>query len=840
MRSVLAAFQGRWRLLALAGALGLMGRSCTPSVPRTVEGVARLLGTAVDGQVRPGEFVWEAPGSALDELIWGRRVLFLAAPAGGPRDLYRARVRLSLEGQPLEVRAVRNLTASPLGDEVALTADGPYASRHVAFATTSYGNVASVTLLDLAGDGGIVGARSGLEVLEGRLTNHVETGSLDGIGRTTFAFVNPTPSVRLGFDRGRLVLQPPESPPAIHDLATGALQGATDEHGVEAQRLPHLRKAPILWAVDTVRGVVGPAPIAWLEATFFDARDALRRTNYQLSEKAPAVAATRADTPPSPPLDASAAGDDGGYWPPARLPSIWQEPEAGEGAWEPAQYAFLKKLPGATDPPPYFYKTWLKPDAKRPYARVLIVALDMRQLEVNMEGGVEDPKPLTGTKSFGHIPREPEVLDRVVGAFNGAFKTTHGAYGMMVNRRVLLPPKPAAATVVVTSDHRVGMGAWGASEQIPDDLVSFRQNLEPLVLDGVFNPTGRLQWGFQLAGHSVLTERSGICVTRPGHFLYFWGDDTSGITLGKAMIQAGCVSGMHLDMNPKHTGFVFADIRDVKKKDYDARLLTPQMEILPERYIEWSPKDFFYVMLRDTRTVGEGDVRWSAAQGSQPAPGWLPGVWQASSEHQGVAVKLWGIDDGRVAYRLRVAHHEPQAPAAYQALPDDEARRVIAALGLGNGRRPRGLGFTLGGKPLSSPKGGLGWLSLDAVGNLSISHAEPARGAVDAVELPLLLLHGNLNATAEATGPSRPRAAACVLPSGRTVFALATATSDAPLAMVLARLGCRTAVSLDRGSHDDAWMQRAGVEGAQVARSEQSVLYAVSIPMRPRAFAWKP
>jgi hypothetical protein len=838
-------WQRRARVAGVLGVLALLDRFVAPPLPpRSVEGVAQLLGDAVDGRVRPGEFIWEEPESLLSELIFGRRVLFLAAPAPGePRDLYRARVRLSVEGQPLGVRSIHNLTASPLGDDVALAADGPHASRHVAFATTSYGSISGVTLLDLQGDGGIEGAASALDTALGRLTNLFETGDREGIGRVSFAFDNPTPSIRLSFDRGKLTLAPPEHPPVTYDLARRELDGPPEELGVTAQRAPHLRKAPILWAVDTVRAVTGPGPIAWLEETFFGARDTLRRTNYELSGAAPALGSGREETPPSPPLDASAAGDDGGYWPPPRLPSIWQTPDADEGVWEPVTYAFLRPLPGAEQPPPYFYRTWLKPDPKRPYAKVLVVALDMRQLELNMEGGVEDPKPLTGTKSFGHIPREPEILDRVVGAFNGAFKTTHGAYGMMVNHKVLLPPKPGAATVMVTDDHHVGMGSWPAGETIPPTMLSFRQNLDPLVSDGAFNPTGRQVWGFQLAGHSVLTERSGICVTRPGHFMYFWGDDLSGITLGKAMIQAGCAYGMHLDMNPKHTGFVFSQIRDVKKKDYDVRLLSPQMEILPERYIEWSPKDFFYIMLRDTSKVlpaSEGGAKWALDKGTQPAPAWLPAVHEAQGSQAGTSVNLFSIDTGRVAYRVRVGRQEPGGDPSSRDLNDDEGKRVIAALGLGNPHRPRGLGVVVSGKPLSAFKGGAGYLSTDSSGDLHLGQGEPPAGAVDAVELPLVVINGNLSTSAESSGPSRQRSAACQLPSGRLIFATSTSTSDAANAMVLARLGCKLVVSLDRGSHEDGFWQRAGVSQAQVARSEQSVLYAVGVPMKPRAFPWKP
>jgi len=54
-----------------------------------------------------------------------------------------------------------------------------------------------------------------------------------------------------------------------------------------------------------------------------------------------------------------------------------------------------------------------------------------------MQAGYEDPKPNTGSPGEGTF-RRPAVYSRVVGTFNGAFKTQHGAYGMMVNKRVLL------------------------------------------------------------------------------------------------------------------------------------------------------------------------------------------------------------------------------------------------------------------------------------------------------------------------------------------------------------------------------------------------------------------
>lgn len=841
--------------VGVAALLAVVGRLLAPAPPpRTIEGVAELLGKSVDGHVRPGDFVWESPEGLWTETLFGRRLLFLGAEKpGAPRDVYRARVRVSLEGRPLSVSTVRNLTSSPLGDETGLAADGPHAERYAAFASTAYGAVTGATLLDLAGDGGVVGATSALDHWLGAVTNFQETGTLAGLGRTTVAIETPLPSTQMTLGKSELRLTFPDGKTRALDLATRALVGAEDDGPqVRAEAMPHLRKAPVLWAVDTVRAVTGPGLIAWLEDTFFGLRDKVRRAGHAAvgkQAKTVSSASDEASVPPSPPLDASAAGDDGGYWPPAKLPSIWESPEAGEGVWEPPPHTFLRPFPAPAGkkPPPYFFTTFIAPDPKRPYAKVLVVAMDMRQLDVNMEGGVEDPKSLTGMTSPGKIPRKPEVLSRVVGAFNGAFKTTHGAYGMMVDKRVLLPPRPEAATIILTEDKRVGMGSWGASDKIPSFVHSYRQNLDALVDDGKFNPTGRTVWGFQLAGHTVNTERSGICVTKPGHFLYLWGDDISGVVLGKAMIQAGCAYGMHLDMNPKHTGFVFASIREVgKHKDYDVKLLTREMEILPERFIEYSPKDFFYVTLRDTSgPEDKGGVKFAVDKGAQPSPEWIPAISEASLPSGGVEVSVLSIERDRVAFRVRPGRNEGAVegmPDVERELAQDERNKVLAAFGLGNGRRPKPLGLSVEGKTYATARGKNGYLVVDEAGNLDVVLEEPAATAKPraVVELPLLVAGGNTTMFAESLGTERLRGAVCMGPNGRVMIASTRASSDAPLAAALLKLSCKTALSLDRGGHDEIFVERAGVAAKHAARGEQTGLYAVAMPLHPRAFVWRP
>ena len=248
----------------------------------------------------------------------------------------------------------------------------------------------------------------------------------------------------------------------------------------------HLPKRFSHWTVDTLRAVpwIGPAPIAWVEDEALSARDSFRRRTFQ----APATRPTSSlrPSPRRPTLDMSQASVEEAHWPPPRIQTIWKEAEEGEGAWTPPDVPFARKVPGVTDDaPPAFYRTFLRPDEERPYAKVLLVAMDIRQLDLDMEAGVEDPEPLTGPHGSGRIPRDPAIYKRVAAAFNGAFKTEHGHYGMMVHKRVLLPPVPGAATVVVLDDGRVGFGTWGADRKVggivgvaDQSIVSFRQNLD--------------------------------------------------------------------------------------------------------------------------------------------------------------------------------------------------------------------------------------------------------------------------------------------------------------------------------------------------------------------------
>ncbi len=95
-------------------------------------------------------------------------------------------------------------------------------------------------------------------------------------------------------------------------------------------------------------------------------------------------------------------------------------------------------------------------------------------------------------------------------------------------------------------------------------------------------------------------------------------------------------------------------------------------------------------------------------------------------------------------------------------------------------------------------------------------------------------------AEAAAEGAVQPRAALGETDSGRVVLARGVFASAAPLAEALVRAGCTRAVSLDRGAHTSGLFDRTGTPSPPKARYEESVLYAIATPMRPRGFHFDP
>jgi len=835
----------------IAGVMAVLafGRACFagPPPPKTLEGLVGALGAAAHVTVRTTDFQWEASDGIVSDFARGRRILFLGAEkTGAPRDVFRARVRLSPEGRPLEVRDVVNLTQTPYGDEQGLVRDA--GAERAAFATFAYGQMQGLTILDLRGASRASKAATALERGMLWVTNLQETGDGAGISRIQVALEKDVSAATLAWDGPVLVAQLAQTAGGtrLAKIDADKAELVAPAEGVKVELVAQIPKKPIHWAVDTVRAVpwIGPEPIAWLEAKVWEWKDKAKRFKHGVtsgSHDPKDEVKSDAELVAPRVLDPSAAGEDGGYWPPLPVPTLYKTPEPGEGQWASVQPEWMHKIPGA---PPAFYRTFVRPDPQRPYSKIILVAMDTRQLEFDMEAGVEDPKPTVGSfHGTGRIPRDVNVAKHTVAAFNGGFKTEHGHYGMMLKKRVLLPPVPNGATAVVTDDGHFGMGAWQPTREIPPDILSYRQNMDPLVEDGLLNPRGRASWGAVLPGQPKLvgqqTERSGLCITKARHTLYVWGDDVGPDALGKAMQLAGCDFGMHLDMNPYHTGFVFMSFHDAKFLTGKSETLTPLMAIGNRRYIDYNPKDFFYVMLRDPTppmlTIGGAPTPWQVDDGVQPAPKWMPGIWHAQVTSKGESIGLTMFEPKRVRWALRAGSQEKIDKTIPREVEGDDAKRVIAAVGFGAADK-HPLGLMVSGKLAHPMVAGEGAVMIQANGTIAILGATESlpAGATDVAQGSLLIDAGHVLDTHARPHGDLVRVAIGVTKEGRLIVARAKSSSDDSIAQALVDAGCVRAIAA-RGNVD-GFISRTGTADAPMSSYGQTTLFAVAQPMLPRAF----
>jgi hypothetical protein len=423
---------------------------------------------------------------------------------------------------------------------------------------------------------------------------------------------------------------------------------------------------------------------------------------------------------------------------------------------------------------------------------------------------------------------------------------------MVVDRRILVPPRAGAATTAALRHGHVEIGPWPFGAEIPEEIVSLRQN--PLLLVDAASPIepgSRPSAMDERAG--AIVERAALCATRGGHLIYAWSAEISAGALAKALALAGCEAGMHLGMSPSRSGLAWVRANpgsggtrapgDGRGSGWDAELLTPAMSIRTAEITGASPVELFYLVERDPRpiTALPKGASWEPDGGRVPPPPWLPAVFTATTANLGAQVRLHHFAPDRFVWRVRAGTRErshKKGGTFLGALEAAEQERAAAAIGLGAARRKgnpvRGLAVA-GSLGLPFRSGGGLLVTTDRGLEIRRSDDVPEVIAGDAVELPLTADGGRLLPEGRKVGSLRARAAACVLDYGALLVATTTFDSEEAATEVLLNAGCTRVVALDRGSQHPAFVHRAGTATPPQPRYEPSALYAVEIPMRGRA-----
>lgn len=131
-------------------------------------------------------------------------------------------------------------------------------------------------------------------------------------------------------------------------------------------------------------------------------------------------------------------------------------------------------------------------------------------------------------------------------------------------------------------------------------MISLRQNLHLLIENGKLNPliNDQATWGTTV-NNAVRVWRSGIGIDKKGQIIYAAGDNLTAETLARALLNAGSIRAMELDINSYWVTFNFLQhITGNRSGTLEGTKLDPSMTRSANRYLTPDIRDFFYLTLR--------------------------------------------------------------------------------------------------------------------------------------------------------------------------------------------------------------------------------------------------
>jgi hypothetical protein len=270
------------------------------------------------------------------------------------------------------------------------------------------------------------------------------------------------------------------------------------------------------------------------------------------------------------------------YQPP-RIKPIMQPRLFGEGVWRPT---------GQTvDGGPPILVTTFRPLRDYPRVVAYVAWIDTKRAQLALYPGRYEP-PVNAAGPM-MVPRSQRY--RLLATFNSGFKHKDGGGGFVVNGYALEPMERGKATLVVYRDGRVDVMAWGGGSRAGPDVMLARQNLPLIVSGGRPNPAldDTNAWGSTLGG-AVRVWRTGVGVDTRGNLIYVGAPYQTAPSLAAALIHAGAIRAMELDINAEWPTFITYGGRGGRR----ATKLLPNPQQSATRYLVPDDRDFFAVYKR--------------------------------------------------------------------------------------------------------------------------------------------------------------------------------------------------------------------------------------------------
>jgi hypothetical protein len=185
---------------------------------------------------------------------------------------------------------------------------------------------------------------------------------------------------------------------------------------------------------------------------------------------------------------------------------------------------------------------------------VTIYRFRVTHVRFALHTGATDPPGVAAAVGAGSGPKiSAAESTEVVAAFNGGFKVASGSGGFELDRHVFVPIAPGFASLVIDANGSAHVGAWGHGLPRPgEQVVSVRQNLQLLVSGARLSPlvNDLAAWGSTL-GNVPAVARSALGEDAAGNLLFAASMHSLPLDVGTALLRAGAVRAMELDINPE-------------------------------------------------------------------------------------------------------------------------------------------------------------------------------------------------------------------------------------------------------------------------------------------------
>jgi len=329
----------------------------------------------------------------------------------------------------------------------------------------------------------------------------------------------------------------------------------------------HFDSRAIPKTVDAVRSVIGDQAVLKMEETFYGAKNTLSRIAFNAEVKSGVTKQEEMTQLSAPPIEASFISS---LVPIAMINSPRKDSE-NVGKWiDKGVYA---KTSG------YFQK------GTNNLADIAV--FDPGKIELHLVCGTADPAP----GGSGKIPKDD--LEKAIAAFSGGFQHKHYPSGIIVDGKLLKSMRKDAGTIVVFKDGKIRVGKWGRDfVKVTPEMKDARQCL--YLVDKGKCVAEKWYDCFALK-NDVSVNRSGIGLDKDGRLIYAAGKEYTFQGLANALIAAGAVQAMCLDMNySNYTCGVFSR-EEGKIKIYP---LTSRF-CDPSRFLATNSRDFFYITKKE-------------------------------------------------------------------------------------------------------------------------------------------------------------------------------------------------------------------------------------------------